>query len=257
MPAKPAGVDGSSRLAPQTTPSSAVICAYSGGNTFQQQAGWALSGQRSLASGLATLASELSWQPRRVPGQPEPCTGVGGLQTNYLLGLTYPRGATIWVTATDEPNHCFGASNGDFTSPGVLGPEVTTAFASGRWPAQQPMSCTQFSQSVGRFGDDTVMVPAGSVSLTICAPGTHTVTTGYQSLVSALNRLPASASTLSCSPSPPPSAPQYQLLFAYPEGPPVAVFITSGCYPEIDNFSLQSASASTIIPVIQQLLKPQ
>ena len=202
-------------------------------------------------------AAELSWQPRRVPGQPVPCADVAGLQTNYLIGLTYAGGARIWVTATDEPNHCFGTSNGDFTSPGVIGPEVTTAFASGQWPGQPPVSCTQFGQSIGRLGDETVMVPAGSTSLTICPPGPHRLTSGYQTLVSALNQLPAKASTLSCSPSPPPSARQYQLLFSYPEGPPVAVLIMSGCYPEIDNLFLQSNSASTIMPLIQQLLKRQ
>jgi hypothetical protein len=255
VPANPAGVNGSPRLAPQSTPSSALVCAYQGSNLYKQQAGWALSGQRPLTSGLASLAAELSWQPRRVPGQPVPCTGVGGPQTNYLIGLTYAGGGRIWVTATDEPNECFGSSNGEFTSPGDLGPEITTAFASGRWPADQPASCSGSTQSVGRLGDDAVMVPAGSTSLTICAPSEHMFSSGYQTLVSALNRLPTKPSTLSCSPSPPPSAPQYSLLFSYPGGPPVAVMITSDCYPEVDNLSLESYSASTIMPLIQQLLK--
>jgi hypothetical protein len=48
-----------------------------------------------------------------------------------------------------------------------------------------------------------------------------------------------------------------RLLFSYPEGPPVSVSITSGCHPEIDNPDLQSNSASSILPVIQQLLKPK
>ena len=104
---------------------------------------------------------------------------------------------------------------------------------------------------------DTAMVPAGSTSLTICGPKAHTLTSGYQTLVSALNRLPARPSTRSCSPSPGPSAPEYQLLFSYPGGPPVSVFILSGCHPEIDNGNLQSNSASSILPVIQQLLKPK
>ncbi len=41
----------------------------------------------------------------------------------------------------------------------------------------------------------------------------------------------------------------------YPRGPAVQVFIHSGCHPEIDNFSLQPNTASSIIPLIQQLLR--
>jgi len=257
VPAKPAGVSGRSRLVPHRTPSSALICAYRGSNTAERQAGWALSGRRPLAGGLARLAGQLTWQPRRLPGQQTACTAIGGPQTNYLIGLAYPGGARIWVTATDEPNECISTSNGEFTSSSVIGPDVSRAFASGRWPAPQPVSCTRPRQDIGRLGQDTAMVPAGSTSLTICAPGAHTLTSGYQPLVSALNRLPTRPSTRSCSPSPRPSAPTYQLLFSYPEGPPVSVFILSGCHPEIDNGSLQSNSASSILPVIQQLLKPK
>jgi hypothetical protein len=98
------------------------------------------------------------------------------------------------------------------------------------------------------------MVPAGSTSVTICAPKAHTVTSGYQALVSALNRLPTRPSTRSCSGSPSPAS-GYQLLFSYPEGPPVLVSVLSGCHPAIDNIDLQSGSPSSILPVIQQLLK--
>lgn len=257
VPAKPAGVDGRSRLVPQTTPASALVCAYAGSNTAKRQAGRALSGRRPLTGGLARLASQLTWQPRRLPGQQAGCTLIGGPQTNYLIGLTYPGGGTIWVAAADEPNECVSTSNGEFTSLGVVGPDVSRAFASGRWPAPQPVSCTRPRQDIGRLGQDTAMVPAGSTSLTICAPKARTLTSGYQTLVSALDRLPARPSTRSCSPSPRASAPKYQLLFSYPEGPPVSVFITSGCHPEIDNLDLQSDSASSILPVIQQLLKPK
>jgi sigma-70-like protein len=83
---------------------------HRGSNTAKQQAGWAVSGRRSLAGGLASLAGQLTWTPHR-PRQPIACTAVGGPQTNYLIGLTYPGGARIWVAATDEPNECVGASN--------------------------------------------------------------------------------------------------------------------------------------------------
>jgi hypothetical protein len=259
VPARPAGVDGRSRLVPQRTPRSALVCAYAGSNTSKRQAGWALSGRRSLTGGLAGLAGQLTWQPRRLPGQQAACTLIGGKQTNYLIGLTYRGGGTIWVAATDDPNDCVSTSNGEFATFNALGPgpDVSRALASGRWPAPQPVSCTRPRQNTGRLGQDTAMVPAGSTSLTICAPRARTLTSGYQTLVSALNSLPARPSTRSCSPPPRPSAPKYQLLFSYPQGPPVRVSVISGCHPEIDNLSLQSNSASSILPIIQQLLNPR
>ena len=93
VPTKPVGIDGRSRLVPQITPSSALLCAYRGSNTARQQAGWALSGRRSLAGGLASLVGQLTWKPHS-PRQPIACTAVGGPQTNYLIGLAYPGGAS-------------------------------------------------------------------------------------------------------------------------------------------------------------------
>src|SRR5579859_7872584 len=158
VPAQPAGVDGRTRLVPQTTPSSALVCAYAGSNTARQQAGWALSGQRRLTGGLAALAAQLSLQPRGTPGA---CTLVGGKQTNYLIGLTYPGGGRIWVAATHDPNDCVATSNGEFSSVSVVGLIVTRAFTSGRWPTRRPAACTRPGQDIGRLGQDAGMVPPG------------------------------------------------------------------------------------------------
>jgi hypothetical protein len=100
------------------------------------------------------------------------------------------------------------------------------------------------------------MVPAGSTSVTICAPKARTVATSYQALVSALNRLPTRPSALGCSGTPGPSG-AYELFFSYPEGPPVLVTILIGCHPAIGNGDLQANSASSVIPVIRQLLNPR
>jgi hypothetical protein len=99
------------------------------------------------------------------------------------------------------------------------------------------------------------MVPAGSASVTICAPNarTRTLTSGYQALVSALNRLPTRPSTFGCSGTPGPSR-DYEIFFSYPEGPPAQVSILVGCHPAVGNGDLQATSASSVIPVIQQLL---
>ena len=106
------------------------------------------------------------------------------------------------------------------------------------------------------------MVPAGSTSLTICAAKDRTLTSGYQGLVTALNRLPARVSSRGCSASPGGAESygategSYRLLFSYPQGPQVVVNVISGCIPAIDSLYLQANSASSIVPILQQLLKP-
>jgi hypothetical protein len=84
----------------------------------------------------------------------------------------------------------------------------------------------------------------------------RTVTSGYQALVRALDRLPTGTSDGSCTMLPGSSSGAgYELLFSYPEGPAAAVFVNAGCHPAIDNGNLQSTSASSVLPIIQQLLK--
>jgi hypothetical protein len=258
VPARPAGVDGRSRLVPRRAPSSALICAYAV-TTVGGQSQWVLSRRRVLAAGFASLAGELGWQPRKLPGQAIPCTLIFGSQTNYLVGLAYPGGGTVWVAATLDPNSCVSTSNGDFTSFGLVAPIIRQALGSGRWPARPQASC---DGSGGRLGQESAMVPAGSTGLLICSPDAHAIGSGYQALVSALNSLPTRVSTRGCSNHRPAgtgsagrSHRTYWLLFSYPKGPPVQVYIHLGCYPAIDNSSLQANSASGIVPLIRGLLK--
>jgi len=96
------------------------------------------------------------------------------------------------------------------------------------------------------------MVPPGSTSLLICRAG-RVIRSGYGSLVAALNALPTRVSTRGCS-GRGPSGQRYRLLFSYPSGPPTVVDIMTGCYPEIDNLSLQANSAKRILPIIGRLL---
>jgi len=261
VPAPPSGVDGRSRLVPRQVPRSALLCAYTSRNAGQRP-GLALSGHRVLAGGLGRLAGQLSLQPREMPGQQIICSLVYGPQTVYLVGLAYPGGGAVWVAASD-PADCVGTSNGHFTSFGAIGPTVQRAFRSGRWPFRQRVSCNG-PLDAGRRGQETVMVPAGSTSLVICAPAALSVRSGYQALVAALDSLPTRLSTRGCSSSHRRSGGSarsrrsrlnYQLLFSYPIGPPVRVDIITGCYPEIDNYSLQADNASIIIPIINRLLR--
>ena len=66
---------------------------------------------------------------------------------------------------------------------------------------------------------------------------------------------PARPSTHGCSGTPGPSG-AYEIFFSYSEGPPVLVSILIGCHPAIDNDDLQATSASSVMPVVRQLLKP-
>lgn len=254
VPAMPARVSASTRLVPRRVPSSAVICGYDGSN-LGPASGWALSGRRPLTGGLRRLAAQLAWQPVRVPGQQIGCTLVGGTQVNYLIGLTYPGGGRLWVAATQDPNACVMSSNGEFVSIGVIGPVVTKAFTTGRWPRLPPVSCHGGGPEIGRLGQERAMVPAGSTAVTICGRGGRTLMAGYQALVTALNALPTFLSTRSCSWSPGLHGPSYRLLFSYPQGPAVQVSINGRCSPSVDNLGLQSVSARTIVPVIEALLR--
>ena len=100
------------------------------------------------------------------------------------------------------------------------------------------------------------MVPPGSTMLIICnAHLSRLIRSGYGRLVTALNSLPTFLSTRGCSQRGP-SRLRYRLLFSYQKGPPVVVDVMKGCYPEIDNMSLQSGSANSILPIISGLVHP-
>jgi len=249
VPADPAGVDGRSRLVPRRTPASAVICEY--GPAIGNRPSRPLAGRRMLAGGLSRLAAQLAWQPRKVRGLQISCLLVLGTQTDYLIGLTYSGGGTVWVAATIDPNGCISTSNGQFTSFSQLGAVARRAFRSGRWPPTPPATCKAIGG--GRSGQETAMVPPGSTSLLICPAG-RVMRAGYGQLVAALNSLPTSVSTRQCSERGP-SRREFRLLFSYRQGPPVLVDVTAGCYPQIDNMSLQASSARAVIPVIEWLIK--
>lgn len=252
VPVQHTRIDRHARLTPQNIPTAALMCAYAGDNTYDKQSGWKLSRQRALRAGFDRLGAELAWQPRRRTDQSIACTTAGGKQTNYLLRLSYPDGTGMWVSVTDEVNSCVDSSNGDFVSWGSVGLNATRAFRSGQWP--KPAAATCQAAHVGRLGQETTMVPPGSTSVTICTedgPG-RTYTSGYGDLVAALNGLPTTLSTRGCGPSPEGPDAFHRLIFSYPQGPGVSISILTGCLPEVDNLSLQSHSAKTILPLLRR-----
>jgi hypothetical protein len=146
-----------------------------------------------------------------------------------------------------------------------IGDQVGAWYASGAWapkPPRNPPNENPCWRDPGRLGQETTMVPGDPVSVQVCE-GTNrgdrvsyrsvSATDGYRGLVVALDALPTGMSSSSCQ-----GAGQqvvsYSLLFQYAEGPPVLVRVDPNCDPSIDNQSLQARDASTVLPLIRQLL---
>jgi hypothetical protein len=194
------------------------------------------------------MVDELTLLPREISGRSFGCSQVGGLQFNYLIGLTYANHATMWVSVTDDPNQCVTGTNGEFaTDSPFAGADATKALKSGTWPAPPPISCTgpQASRLTQR------LVPAGSTSLTICGERTHVITSNYQTLVSTLNALKTHIWTTECVKAKPGS--DYQLIFGYPVGPTETVNVDAGCRPPIANGNIQADSTGGVVSIIKQL----
>ncbi len=242
VPSLPRGVDGHSRLAPDRTPTSVVICKFAA-----PASGGHLTGTRTLAESFHAVQETLTWAPRAVG--PYYCTGVGRsesqLQPQFLVGVTYAD-TSMWVSA---PAGCplRPSTNGQFNSAVDLVSYARAAYSTGTWPTTP--------SHAGRLGQDTSMVPGSPTSLTLHRFSDHrtkTVTTGFAGLVDALNNAPTTPSRYSCGPS----GPQlYSLTFHYAQGPDVVVQLSKGCFPEIDNGSLQIRDGSKFSTAILALLR--
>lgn len=262
VPHDPEGVpDGADRLAPEQTPTSAVICAYLHGDSR-------LTGQQELTGALKEIPKTLSLLPRSSGGG-SPCTF--DLQAtdgdDYLIGLTYADGGLVWVAAPG--NHCAGASNGVFDTPTNLLDFVGPSYRQGVWtgpPAEDPrIPCG--GPELGRLGSE--LVPGTPVSVSICAssgeapPRTGT-TTDIADLVAALNALPTQPSTMSCNGGPSATSTStsgptktvttYTLVFHYAAGPAVRLVLIPGCNPPIFTSSLAAENDGGIVNLVEQLL---
>ena len=267
VPSKPKGVDGSSRLVPQQPPVTAEICWYRQSNATSIP----LQGSLTLTSGLADLAERLTWLPRKFAGQDHPCSTVGSrFLDDYLIGLDYPDGQTVWVSTQNEVNQCLGASNGVFATMTNLGRQVAASYAAGAWvsepPPVEPVPASPdpcYDPLNGRLGQERALVPAKPLSLIVCkvayqssAGPSWSVPTGFAALVDAIDRLPTQASTGWCS-SPGTQAstdPAYELRFHYATGPDVFLRLQPGCDPELDNYNIAARDAGGVLAQIQQLI---
>jgi hypothetical protein len=60
--------------------------------------------------------------------------------------------------------------------------------------------------------------------------------------VTALNLVPTTVSTRTCTPGPTGPGPVHKLVFGYPAGPPVLVIVSMGCDHIVDNGARQSTN---------------
>lgn len=264
VPAPPSGVDGRERLVPRQAPARAVLCAYDGSNVPRAQSGWTLSGSHTLSGGFDRLAHDLTSLPRLLPGQRHACPAIGGPQTDYLLGLSYPDG-TLWVSGAAEPTICMGTSNGVFTSPANTGALMQASYTAGTWTRPPPRHSDDpcRGRPIGRLGQESVLVPDHPASVRICqGPPTEgqrltyrtvTLDHGFDDLVAALNTLTttpwAGTDRIVTAPTV-----YYEVDFRYPDGRDVQLAVDPSSVPAIDNGSLQARDASTVVPILQRLL---
>lgn len=250
VPTAPKGIPGNSRLVPNEMPRTAVVCSYDGMNSGKSPSHWGLAAKRRITENLGGLVDELAWQPRVVPGQQFSCLAVLGRQTNYLVGLTYSHGRTIWVSTTAGVSRCVTGTNGRFDTPpdSAVG-DVSKALKSGRWPEPAPVGC---DARWGRLGQDKTMVPAGSISLTICGTRAYPIKADYRELTTELNTLDTQAWLGVCAKHEPGT--NYRLVFSYAVGPPAVVNLSSACQPPVYNGGTESDNSGNVIPIIRHLL---
>jgi hypothetical protein len=275
VPALPTGIgtvgdSTAGQMAPSERPSSAVICWYRRATPpGRKSSDPKLSGQRALTGGLTQLAVDLSWLPRRLPGQRKFCTMVGSpYEDDYLVQLSYPGGGKVWVSTDAEPNECADTSNGAYLSPENVGAQVAASYAARAWvPAPPPAPGSGYDAcegpALGRRGQETEMVPAQPVSVRVCDGGLGRATNvgkasaGFADLVRLLNSLPTKTSSLGCSylTSVPPRG--YELRFHYAVGPDVSVRVQPGCAPAVDNNSRSATDGAVVATLIAQLVARQ
>jgi hypothetical protein len=251
-PRRPDTLDVTDRLVPATPPVHAVVC------TYVHPHSRTLTGSRIVDNDLANIPTALgSYPPQTVSPS---CAAYLSITDGdvYLIGLSYPTG-TMWITAPD--NHCAGSSNGHFVTNAHVAATAIPAYRSGTWATPATPSHPGCLMGTGRLGQEQVMVPATPVSVQVCRDGgaATAVVAGNQTeldaLITTLNGLPTEPDQygFTCGSQGVPTA-SYDLTFRYSVGPPVTINLVQGCIPAIRNGNLQSADASRVLPIVQQIL---
>jgi hypothetical protein len=246
VPAPPT-VDTGGHLVPRTTPTRVISCKYTSHSGIEPS--WALQ-PYEFTSGLDRMAQDLWWLPATAEDLPRACPTVARAQSvDYLIGLRYAGGGTVWVSTGDRWG-CRNSTNGKVFSSRIVGDQLGSSLAAGRWvPSRSttdrldPNPC-RTGPEPGRFGEDTTLVPPSPVELQVCEnlgppavnqPAvyrTGTLRTGVAEFAAQLSSGRSESSVMGC------HAPRgihhdYTLTFRYAEGPPVSVHALIPCEPPL------------------------
>jgi hypothetical protein len=233
------------RLAPDADPVEAAVCRYTADGELEQSV--------HLADGLDRIRHDLLL-PGKLSGQSRPCTRMGGTKRPHLLYLRYADG-DLWISSVQESNSCTDTGNGVFVSSVHLGKRLAMAYDTGAWPSG-PQLDGCLKSGAGRLGQERTLVPDGWESLLVCRKTEHPEPREVDADTAArvadlLNGMPGTPDGSTCSG---PSSTGYDLLFRYPEGPPVHLWWLPGCDPPLHNGSLQTTLTEAQSDELEALL---
>lgn len=234
------------RLVLDADPVEAVVCRYIPEGEVEQ---------RELTDGLDRIRHDLLL-PQKLSDQTRACTLIGGTPVPHLMHLRYADGDG-WVSATEEPNSCTDSGNGEFVSASYLGGQLAASYDAGAWvAAPEPRGCT--GDGRGRLGQERTLVPTGWSSLHVCRPAgsgldqpREVPRASADQVAALLQEVETEPGSGGCSGT---LRTTYDLLFSWPDGPPVHVSYLPGCEPSMRNGSLDGAPTAAQGERLESLL---
>lgn len=253
------GVDTAEALLPDEVPSEVRICAYP--PRTRDSTTVELESERRLSGPLDDVPADLGL-PLELVGNSRICAaGFTGPQPTHLLRASYGRGRTAWI-APQFGIGCNGLTNGRVATASTV--DLAASFAAGRWVSPVPLEgyCPGLT---GRGGQERALVPDGWSTVRGCdddlEPFSLTRDQGDR-LVAQLADLPPSPmgnGIQSCSSQATPSAGgrgRARIVFDYPVGRSVEVWLQPGCPDTVHNLSLEArvseAQLATLVSVLDE-----
>ncbi|MFI6925102.1 hypothetical protein ACIBIZ_34525 [Nonomuraea spiralis] len=259
-----ADLDGVEESLVPGTPTSALICAYPGRDSYP--GGGPLAGSRILTDQARSMAYDLGYLPVTADRVRRMCTLMGGQTTNYLIRFAYPGGRALWVGSAEEVNSCVTTTNGAVNSNSYVGPGITAAYRTGTWALPKPKD--PCAPATGRRGQQEQMVPDGAIKVLVCRNGQGGSPTpgpsrglehGEQQareLAADLNSLDTATGGNTCTEVDGRRRETFLLHFGYEEGPPAWVRIHPGCRPSVHNGVLVGDLDDALLGRVGRLAPP-
>lgn len=263
VPAPPEGLDGNARLLPDRAPTSLVVCSYLVLDAMRAEPlepPYAVQSRTvpdaTVRRGIVEL---VTWAPRAGNGA-KACTAIGGNETVHLVGATY-EDAVVWVAAKADPNLCYGATNGDFTSRAAVGVALEGLLGVRDPLPQATGGCD--TRTLGRLGDDESLAPEGDPQVTVCRtsgsgdpkPTVLDASAGRE-VVTALRGLAVRPGDAMCEGAGTEPGADFRLVLHYPVGPDVVVNVLPGCVPPVLGGGLSADDTEDLVELVEQWSSP-